>query len=235
MSMAADSAVQSRQRAEAYWFLASLFGNPIDARTLNRIAEVAVSTSMDEAGIAGDLHGAFAGEQDREALAERLAVEHARLFLGLRKGYGPPPPYESLWREDRIMDDSTLAVATAYSETGFDDSGPWGPCDHIAYELRFLASLCNAQAEAVQNGQPDEADWARQRQTGFLKEHLLAWVPGYCRRLADQAEEPLYQALARVTPRMLAEDAMTLNLGVEGMGGERRPLSGSGFAEGVVA
>ncbi len=134
------------------------------------------------------------------------------------------------------MGDSTLAVATAYSEAGFDDNGPWGPCDHIAYELRFMASLCNAEVEAEQAEQLEEADWARKRQANFLSRHLLAWIPAYCRQLNSQAVEPLYKALAQVTQSVLAEDAKAISGGIEGFGGARRPLSGNdGLAEGVEA
>lgn len=235
MTMTADSAVQSQQRAEVYWFLASLFGNPIDSDTLARITDIAAGTLIEETGFADNLHAALAGEEELEALTERLAMEHTRLFLGLREGYGPPPPYESLWREDRIMGDSTMAVATAYSEAGFDDNGPWGPCDHIAYELRFMASLCNAETEAEHAGQPDEADWAKTRQIGFIDEHLLAWIPAYCRQLADQAKEPLYAALAQVTEQVLAEDSIAVRRKIENAGAECGPLSGSGLGERVEA
>ncbi|MCU7840657.1 MAG: molecular chaperone TorD family protein [Candidatus Thiodiazotropha sp. (ex Lucinoma borealis)] len=237
MKKVTGSVEKTRQRANVYWFLASLIGNPIDTKTLRRIADIAAVMPVDETGLAEALHAALAGEEeeDHEVLSDRLATEHARLFRGLRKGYGPPPPYESLWREDRIMGDSTLAVAEAYSEAGFDDNGPWGPCDHIAYELRFMASLCNAEAEAEQMGQPKEADWARKRQMRFLDEHLLAWVPVYCGQLANQAEEALYRALARVTENVLTEDAKTLFGGIEGIGGERRLVSKSSPAEGAEA
>jgi TorA maturation chaperone TorD len=210
MSDLPESAAPTRQRAEAYWFLASLYGSPLAGGTLERLAHTAARLSVDEAGLAAELHAVLAAEADRPGLAERLATEHARLFLGLREGYGPPPPYESLWREGRILGDSTLAVAAAFSDAGFEDFGTCGPCDHIAHELRFLASLCHAEAEALSAGQADEAAWARGRQVAFLSEHLVAWVPRYCRRLAEHSAEPFYGALARVTEEVIAEDARQL-------------------------
>lgn len=235
MSGEAAGATESRQRAEAYWFLASLFGGPIDREILERIVGVAADRVPEEAGIARELRAVLVSEPDVGALAERLATDHARLFLGLRQGYGPPPPYESLWREGRIQGDTTLGVAGAYSAAGFEDRGPWGPCDHIAYELRFLASLCNAESEAVAAGRSEEGDWARERQAEFLAEHLLAWVPAYCRRLAGQAGEPLYAALARVTTDVLAADARRLGAGTTSVDGARTPRSGDWQPEGVKA
>ena len=209
MTRAPSYSTETRERADAYWFLASLFGSPVAADTLERIAGVAAGLSEDEMGIASELRAALTGRSELPG-ADRLAAEHARLFLGLREGHGPPPPYESLWREDRLLGDSTLAVENAYREAGFQDPGPGGPCDHIACELRFLASLCNAQADAVRADQPEEAHWALQQQARFIDQHLLAWVPTYCRNLAEQSREPFYSALARLTSDIVTEDARHL-------------------------
>ncbi len=210
MTRAPSHITGMRQRADAYWFLASLFGSPVAADSLERIAGVAAGLSDEAMGIAKELGAALTGRSELPG-ADRLAAEHARLFLGLREGHGPPPPYESLWREDRLLGDSTLAVENAYREAGFQDPGPWGPRDHIACELRFLASLCNAEADAVRADQPEEAHWALQQQGRFIHQHLLAWVPTYCRHLAEQSRDPFYSALARITSDIVTEDARQLD------------------------
>jgi len=233
MSMSTDRALPRGQRAEAYWFLASLFGGPIRAEALARLAAASGEVATEDRGMAVELHDALEGEADWDALAGRLAPEHARLFLGLREHHGPPPPYESLWREGRIAGESTLAVAKAYSEAGFDDEGPWGPCDHICYELRFLASLCHAEDEAIGAAAIDEAEWALNRQTRFLEEHLLAWVPDYCAHIAREAREPLYGALARVTGQVLVEDARSLRAGDPGFAADGAGGAGMGSARGL--
>ncbi|MBK8638289.1 MAG: molecular chaperone TorD family protein [Chromatiaceae bacterium] len=213
MAQRDNSIQQQRRRAETYWFLASLFGQPIAGPVLARLASTAANSPEDKTDIGGELRQALTAvaESDLDDLSQRLAIEHARLFLGLRQGYAPPPPYESVWRESRILGDSTLAVATAYSEAGFEDTSPCGPCDHIASELRFLASLCNAEAEATANGETGEAVWARERQSDFLGAHLLKWVPHYCQELARQSREPLYAALARVTGAIIAGDVLAMD------------------------
>lgn len=203
---------QPQWRAETYWFLAALYGEPITGPALARLAGAAAKNQEEATGIGDEFRTALAEDAgcNFEELSQRLASEHARLFLGLRQGYGPPPPYESMWREARVLGDSTLAVATAYSEAGFEDAGQCGPCDHIASELRFLASLCHAEAEAAAKGETGEAAWARERQINFVDEHLLRWVPQYCQELARQSREPLYAALAHVTGKVVAGDALTL-------------------------
>jgi len=231
--MTSEQASPSRKRAEAYWFLASLFGGPIGSAALARLAAASDEVPAEDSGMAVEFHEALAGESDWKALAERLAPEHARLFLGLREGHGPPPPYESLWREGRVAGESTFSVAKAYSEAGFDEEGPWGPCDHLAYELRFLASLCHAEDVAIGAGVIDEAEWAMNRQVRFLEEHLLAWVPDYCAHIAREAREPLYRALARVAGRVIVEDARSFRAGYPGFASDGAGGTGIGSARGL--
>lgn len=207
---AAERAPESRQRGEAYWFLASLVAAKPDLETLTRLSALAKRRNGAEADAATHILNALDGEDDLTALAERLAVEHTRLFRGIREGYGPPPPYESLWREGRMMGESTVAVAKAYLEAGYRHDEQWGPLDHLVEEMRFMAALCHAEDEALTFGRGEKAQWARERQLRFLEDHLLAWLPSYCRVLADQAQEPLYQALARVSAEVLARDAQGL-------------------------
>lgn len=207
---AADRGSESRQRGEAYWFLSSLIAAKPEGEALARMVGLAAQADDAESGMAGQILSALRGEGDLTALAERLAVEHTRLFRGVREGYGPPPPYESLWREGQLMGETTIAVAKAYLEAGYRHDEQWGPLDHLAEEMRFMAALCHAEDEAWGAGQVDEAKWSRECQLRFLDDHLLAWLPAYCQALAEQAQEPLYQALARVTAEVLAQDAQQL-------------------------
>jgi len=207
---AADRGSEGRQRGEAYWFLALLFATAPDTDTLSRMAALAVQAEDVEGGAADHIIAALKGETDIAALAERLAIEHTRLFLGIREGYGPPPPYESLWREGVMMGQSTVEVASAYLEAGFRNDPQQGALGHLVEELHFMAALCNAENEAWSTLRAAEAELSREHQRRFLEKHLLAWVPAYCRTLGEDAREPLYQALARVTAEVLAQDARHL-------------------------
>ena len=201
---------ETHQRGDAYWFLASLFAARPEGEALARLLALAEQTPAQDDSAAGEILAALHDIGDRSALELRLATEHTRLFRGVREGYGPPPPYESLWREGQLMGDSTVAVAEAYLEAGYGHDESWGPLDHIVEELRFMAALCHAEDEAWRANRADEAEWARERQLDFLDRHLLVWMPGYCRALEEQAHEPLYQALARATAVVLEQDADSL-------------------------
>ena len=78
------------------------------------------------------------------AQGKDLAREFTRLFRGVRPGYGPKPPYESLYRgEKTVMGDIAGEVKTRYREAGLSVEARFKgePPDHISFELFFLNHL----------------------------------------------------------------------------------------------
>lgn len=201
-------------RSGVYGLLAGLWGRPLSAETIARLTRGA---ALDDAGgFAAELLAPLRdGAPD---IALRLGVEHTRLFGGLQEGYGPPPPYESVWRDDPTVGTVAAAVAEAYRAAGYDERGFAGPCDQLAEELRFVAALSAAEDAAASDGSDDDLAAARDHRRRFLDQHLMVWVPGYCRALTAQAREPLYAALARVTAQILHEDSLGFALSVERAG-----------------
>jgi len=119
---------------------------------------------------------------------QELAVEHARLFGGLRHGFGLEPPYESVWRgEHRVMGQATQAVAAAYAQAGAALADPRIPADHVGFELTFLAHLLGSS-------DPRAEGWLR----AFLDEHVLAWVPEWCRAVGAADPGGAYGQLAAI-------------------------------------
>ncbi|MFD2181710.1 TorD/DmsD family molecular chaperone [Rhodoplanes azumiensis] len=201
-------------RSAVYGLLAEFWGRPLSAETIARLSR---SAAVDEAGgLAAELLAPLRdGAPD---ITLRLGVEHTRLFGGLQEGYGPPPPYESVWRDGPVDGAVTAAVAAAYQAAGYTERVFAGPCDQLAEELRFVAALCAAEDAAVSEGSDDALAAARHHHRRFLEEHLLVWAPGYCRALAAQSREPLYAALARVTAQILHEDSSGFALSAEPAG-----------------
>jgi len=56
--------------------------------------------------------------------------------------------------------------------------------------------LCYREVEAHRGDDAGMAPAWLERQQRFMDEHLLAWVPAHCERLATQAATPFYAALA---------------------------------------
>lgn len=138
----------------------------------------------------------------------RLGVEFTRLFRGVKEGYSPPPPYESVYRgEGRLYGYYTLQVIEAYRKAGYyPGEEHLSPPDYISAELEFMAYLAQREATAWRKGNVSDARRLLKMEKEFLAEHLLLWVPEFCKRVEEQAKESFYKAVARLTKRFLKLD-----------------------------
>ncbi len=151
-------------------------------------------------------------ERELEKLTEELAVEFTRLFRGIKKGYSPPPPYESVYLgEDRVMGEATQKVMSKYLKAGFALNEEYGgPPDYIGTELKFLALASYREAESWRKGDRKEALRLLEVQKSFLEEHILAWVPRFCDVVLQEAESDFYRGVAKLTRGYLSLDAEQL-------------------------
>lgn len=116
-----------------------------------------------------------------EKLREDLAVAYTRLFRGIKRDYGPPPPYESVYKEGRMVGNSALAVLRKYREVHLNllDKHKGVLPDHIGVELNFMHFLCSKEMEAFKN--EDQAGALRflRMQKEFLEKHIMRWFPKF--------------------------------------------------------
>lgn len=150
--------------------------------------------------------------RDIEKLTEELAVEFTRLFRGIKKGYSPPPPYESVYMgEGRVMGEATQKVASLYLKAGFALNEEYGgPPDYIGTELKFLSLASYREAESWKKGDRKEALRLLEVQRSFLEEHALAWIPKFCDVMLQEAENDFYRGVAKLTRGYLNLDAVQL-------------------------
>lgn len=193
----------AQRRAATYWLLSRLVLEAPTPVLLDEL-QAALSASPCEAGeplTVEVLHLLVAVDAARAGIPADvdLRAEHTRIWSGLSETYGPPPPFESVFRERRLPGDATAAVAAAYDAAGLDAAvADAGPPDHLASELRFMALCSMREAEAWAGGRDAEAlEWV-DRQREFLDEHLLAWVPGHCSKVADMAHTEYHRAVANL-------------------------------------
>ncbi len=151
-------------------------------------------------------------ERELEKLTEELAVEFTRLFRGIKKGYSPPPPYESVYLgEGRVMGVATQRVMSKYLKAGFALNEEYGgPPDYIGTELKFLALASYREAESWRKGDRKEALRLLRVQKSFLEEHILAWVPRFCDVMLQEAESDFYRGVAKLTRGYVNLDAEQL-------------------------
>jgi TorA maturation chaperone TorD/Pyruvate/2-oxoacid:ferredoxin oxidoreductase delta subunit len=149
-----------------------------------------------------------------------LEQEYTRLFVGP----GPPVahPYESVYREGRTMGRSTLDVRRQLVEEGVAPEGRTLP-DHIGIELAFMAHLADREALAWETRDLDTGRAYVDRQVAFLRDHLLAWLPQFCRRLLAGRPHAHYASLARYAESFVMGDVSRVE---EWLGGDSTAATG---------
>ncbi len=119
----------------------------------------------------------------RDKLRQELAVVFTRLFRGIREFYSPPPPFESVYQEGRVMGNSTREVMRRYAEARAEILGSQKEKmpDSIEIELGFMSFLCSKEIVAWKNGNNNEILKYLEMEKAFLKDHLLEWFPKFCK------------------------------------------------------
>ena len=217
----------AESRSRSYWLLSGFFLTRPDPNVIDdlraRLEPARAFWSISP--LLKRLADAIA-DREGDDLPQRLAIEYTRLFGGLREGYGPAPPYESMYRENRLHGESTMDVVRMYADAGFavvDET--IAPQDHVGVELKFMALLCNEEIGAWEQG--DEAAVADlwERESLFLSNHLLAWGPDFCQRIEADSREPFYGAAAALTEAILVADAQLLSEVQAEAGFSAKPIS----------
>lgn len=191
----------AESRSKNYWFLARFYLERPESCFLSDLSS-SITASMESEANASlmQMSDEIRRIQGDGTASTALGVEYTRLFRGIEEGYGPPPPYESVYRENRLMGDSTMDVMRHYQASGFgiiDETA--GPQDHLGVELKFMSLLCFNEHEAWSKDDMTGAIQIIQRQRSFLKEHLMAWVPAYCDRIMEESRQAYYSSVAKLT------------------------------------
>lgn len=135
-----------------------------------------------------------------------LRKEFTRLFRGIKEGYGPPPPYESLYRPSVFPTEINDAVIAYFRNAGLD---VWSICleapDYLASELMLMSLLAYQEFENEQKGNDEQRRYFLRLQNEFLNNHLLIWVPEYCQALKKHSRIDLFRQLADYLETFLKE------------------------------
>lgn len=131
---------------------------------------------------------------DLAKLTEILGVDRTRLYRGVAKGYGPPPPYELVWSKN-VEDFGVLQkISQVYREAGLEPSPDIKErLDHISIEMGFLQDLAQQEASAWNSGDDKTASRALERQRDFMDQHFGAWVPFFIEKAFEYVETDFYR------------------------------------------
>ncbi|MEZ0343574.1 MAG: molecular chaperone TorD family protein [Caldimicrobium sp.] len=171
--------------------------------------ELAFSSERDQSEVKSALNFMVsylkkAKEKPLEDLRVELGVDFTKLLRGVKKGYGPPPPYESVWKgEGQVMGMWTEKVLNFYSEAGLGMDLEEELPDYIGIELKFLSILSYHEAEALQKGNLEEAKKFQDLQKRFLETHLTTWAFNFLDEMEKQAETDFYKGVAKLTKAIL--------------------------------
>lgn len=214
---------KARERSTTYGFLAWLFLDTPDVAFVARMSDTRVLPSgpswpageRADPGALGGLEAMrdyLAGEINRpaEEVCAELAVQRTRLFRGVAPGYGPRPPYESVYRrsDSRAQSDVLLQVHGFYREAGAQLPADRSErLDYLGLELDLMRFLSWEEGRSWEEGEEAEATRLRDIQRRFLAHHLLAWVPAYCEAILGEPDVPFYHGVARLLSGFLAEEA----------------------------
>ncbi len=136
-----------------------------------------------------------------------LAVEYARIFLaaGVQTGKSATP-YESVFtsRDGLLMQDARDDVVKIYRSQGMGvDKELNDPEDHLAFEIQFLANMCEKTRVALDNNQP--IDELVRVQLDFMDKHIFNWLDQLIEQVNDYATSEFYTSVMRVIRGYLTE------------------------------
>ena len=157
-----------------------------------------------------------------------LAVDYTRVFLAAGIATGEAAfPYESVYTspEHLIMQQARDEVVAVFRSEGVDRLSELAePEDHIAFELEFMALLCQRQLEALAKGDARRERELQNKQVAFLDNHLLNWVPAFCDDVDHYASTDFYRGAAKMTRGFvrLDRDLLEQPCAFEPAGGEVR-------------
>jgi len=206
-----DQTMTANARSSVYGLLAMIFRAEPAVDFLVQLKTPGFSEILKSLGYS--LGDEFKSSPDEE-LAEDLAVEYARLFIG------PGPhlsPHESVHLEvdgyeGGLWGATTVKVKKFIEAAGLNYEDQFtGLPDHISVELEFMQKMTEWEAEKWAEGDEEKALGSQMVQRKFMDEHVMLWGPGFCDKVIDMSESPFYENMAKVAKSFLEFDhkAMT--------------------------
>jgi TorA maturation chaperone TorD len=194
-----DMAETAASRSNVYGLLAAVFRAEPSAELLARLRTPEFAEVLQSLGLSlGD------GFHDTpcEELAEDLAVEYTRLFIGPGPHLSPhesvniefPDPMEAtLWGPQTVKVKKFIEAAGLE----YDDSFTGMP-DHLSAELEFMQRLATKEAEAWAEPNEEFATNILKIEERFLDEHLSRWASRFSEKVIEMSEHPFYLRFAEM-------------------------------------
>lgn len=186
-------------RARTYGMLARLFRVEVDRDALRELQGMRFPTATGSSAIDEGYRKLFDYLKTAwdDSITE-LAIDYVRTFIGHGvNGYSAAYPFESVYTSERrlLMQEARAEVLATLRENNLK-RGAWNEGeDHIALELEFMQRMCLRCAGALAANDEDEAVRLLGVQHGFMKDHLLNWIPMFVMDMLKFSRTSFYQGL----------------------------------------
>jgi TorA maturation chaperone TorD len=210
-------------RSRVYGFLAAVYNRLPDERFAESLSGSELVGFLSSMAVSQDLpkdmreglrliEGFIRDSQAKplDELRTELAVERTRLLRGVKPGYSPPPPYESVYLglDRQPLMQAGIAVRQIYAEAGVKlPEEVRDQPDFIGFELDFMRHLTEVEGQAWTNSDQEEALRALEQERAFLEEHITRWIPHFCEVMAQEAQLDFYRGIARMTKGFVLDEA----------------------------
>ena len=201
-------------RSKLYGFLSSLYLQIPDADLVNSLLSNQSSQILNILSSGPELSNEMtqglgemrefiekAKEISKNKLQEELAVDWTKLFRGVKPGYGPRPPLESIYLDSPTETGDVMSeIADEYSraEANLNPRTADRP-DYIGMELDFLRLLTEKEALMWKSGNREYAVRYLRQQKSFLDQHVMRWVPSFCDAASDHTSTSFFKGVIHFT------------------------------------
>ena len=196
-------------RADLYKFFSALYAKPPTKKLISKLIE---PTFIEEMTLLFGKRAMapirdFAEKYDERQDYKDMAQEFHDLFLvPIEHKY--ITPFESVYLTGLMLQRPYADVKQAYKTAGADFSSEENISleDYIGCELSFMQFLSEREQKAWKKFDKDEAIRVLEFEVKFLENHLTLWVDDFAKRIAKNAEFPIYKGVGRMTARYINLD-----------------------------
>jgi TorA maturation chaperone TorD len=196
----------AKTREDTYGFLSSIFREDLKRGQIKGMIETGLFNLFVETGYDIDLN--FFMNKSLQQIEEELAVEYTSLFIGPGRHL---PPYESIYLSDstgRYWGESTVDMKNWVEHYGLQISERFRsiPPDHISIELEFMQRVIEQEGLGWEKDAIDTAERCIEVERRFLNQHIIKWIPEFCKSVVERASLDLYRETARLTMDFILEE-----------------------------
>jgi len=204
-----DWAETARTRQGLYRFFGEAFSSPSQDRSELLAGARLILDQRDLDRFAFSLEWRRLGQHfPMEIRGGKLEVEYVRLFASGMSG-ALSPPTESYYRvpakgggiAEFVADLQREYRGMGLAAVSVDESP-----DHLTTELQVMSVLCGQEADAWEAGQEVLAGDMMEKESQFLRRHLVAWVPAFRRRVVAAGPSAFYGDLVNAVHSFVVHD-----------------------------